>query len=414
MIDRSRITLAVIVCAVAAGAGICAFWWLAIEQTARLDTARGRTLRALELPQDGRRVAQSFDEPAGGTDAVCIRVGTTWERSASVVVQLHADVTGTPGAVLARAIVETPAAADACLGLPVTSRGEQDRRLWLSVRAVSAERSSGAYVLATTEDGYPTGQLLVGDREVWGDAAIVASAPHSTRLRDATAWPRGVPRVESPAALAGILVAACAMSAALVLIASTLIGSPRTRSVSLAVALCLSLGVRALSLPPEPVVASRPALEGRTLIDDLWQADLQTMWPQLGQGFEVVTIDIGGVPARALYALPASEARWEVDVQTPTSLDTAVALREEAWSRVGDGVTFSVRVEAEGRQDVLWRGHVDPFFDPSARTWRNVTVRLDRYVGRTVTLVLETDAGPQGNAVMDAAVWREPVLRPSK
>ena len=74
---------------------------------------------------------------------------------------------------------------------------------------------------------------------------------------------------------------------------------------------------------------------------------------------------------------------------------------------------FTVSVSSGDRSDVLWEGLVNPFTDAGARRWQDVTVRLDRYVGRDVTLTLATSAGAAGNAVMDAALWREPVLRRS-
>lgn len=391
------------------------FHHLVREQTACIDTAEGQQLRPVRLPSDGGLVAQAFTHPPGGAGQVCTRVRVSTGRNATLVLRLHADDDGRPGSVLRREVVlvdgtTRQACVDATGALPPTAPV-----LWLALQRTSPiDDNADVYLYATTQHRHRDGQLLVEGREVWGDLTLRVAAPGSTRLALPTAWPGGLPR---PAGSLGVLVMvlmAAMVGTALALAVAATMPSARTALIIVTAGALLSLGVRLLSVPPAPLPPPRPSVEGRTLIDELWQADLRTSWPRLAQAFAIEPSHMGGVRARVLLALPESEIRWQIDVNAPVSLDTAVALREEAWQHPGDGAGFTVAVELEGEHDVLWAGHIDPYFDATARRWHDVTVRLDRYVGQSVTLVLRTDAGPQGNAVRDAAIWREPILRPSR
>jgi hypothetical protein len=198
-------------------------------------------------------------------------------------------------------------------------------------------------------------------------------------------------------------------------VAARLAGTSRSAGLTIGLAGTAILALQAVSAwSPHTAPASPWRGEGRALLDDLHDARMLTSWPMLAAGFDVTTSDIRTPADRVLLALPTSSVAWTLHLTEPTSLDTAVALRQEAWTRPGDGATFEISVVAGGRREALWHGHVDAFSDPRARRWHDVTVRLDRYVGQEVTLVLATGPGSGGNAVMDAAMWREPVLRRSR
>jgi hypothetical protein len=365
------------------------------------------------VPLDGSAVAQSFPVPEGGTDVVCVWLETGEATSRAVLLQVHDDQDGRPGVPIARTRLEVRPGAPRCLGTRVAGAFERGATLWVSVRAIPAEQSSGVSLLGSRSDAFRNGRLLVAGEERWGDVAVRASAPGSVRWPNA--WPRELPR---PASRAGVvlLVGGIVGVATLVLaVAARLAGSSLSAGMTVVLAGTAILSLQALSAwTPRTAPAWSWRGEGRALLDDLHDARMRTSWPMLGAGFDVTTSDISAPADRVLLALPTSSVAWSLQLTEPTSLDTAVALRQEAWTRPGDGATFEISVVAGGRREVLWQGHVDPFSDPGARRWHDVTVRLDRYVGQELTLVLATGPGSSGNAVMDAAMWREPVLRRSR
>ncbi len=405
-----------------------AYHWLAHAETGRLDTLTGARSGEAPLPVDGSLVAQSFVVPPGGAGDACVHVVNHASGVRRVVIQLLADRDGAPEAGMGRTLVEVPPGTRHCASIRVATAAEPGRTLWVGLRAVSADASSDVAFLMSRDRRSRTGRFLRGGREWWGALGLTVTAPRSTRWD--VAWPKALPRPHTRAGV-GAVVGLATLIALLPLLAVALTSQSSRTTWILALGppvLLFALQAASTWTPPDATPTWRG--EGRALIDDLWQARIDTSWDTLSGPIDVVTGNIGPARDRALFALPESSVAWEIDVTEPTSLDTAVALRREAWTRAGDGVTFAISVETEaaapgGRgtaglgeptlptKDVLWEGHVDPYANPDDRQWRDVTVRLDRYVGQTVTLRLTTSAGPSGNAVMDAAMWREPVLRKS-
>jgi hypothetical protein len=401
--------VAAAVCAAVWGA-----WWLLIDETARLDVLGGRAGEARALPTDGAVIAQSFPVPAGGTDAACVMVVNPTGAPRTVVVQLHADDRRQPAQVLARAVREVaPRAAPACVDIPVpVAPSSRDTTWWVTLRATSAEASSGLGVLVAPEIALPHGRLIVAGKETWGTLALVVSAPASTRWR--SQWPRDLYRPSGTRQLAGLLAVASGVAAGALWLASAALAPTARTAVATTVAVPAVLAVlHALAQWVPSPMPVRYQGDGQALLDRLGGAEMRTTTGSLSEGFAVLISDIRAPGDRVLFALPESMVSWRVHVTEPTSLDTAVTLRQEAWTRPGDGVTFTVSATSGEGSDVLWQRHVDPFADAGARRWQDVTVRLDRYVGREVTLTLTTIAGRAGNAVMDAAMWREPILRKS-
>lgn len=411
---RARFGLALVCLAAALGGGAHAAWWLLLDQPARIDTLAGRTPRQWALPTDGSVLAQSFPVPTGGADAACVWIVNTIGAPRSLLVQLQADDRGRPALVLARAVRDVAAGgAPVCVGIPVPApRSPRAATWWVTLRAISAEASGGLDVAVVSDLVLSRGRLLRSGEERWGTLGLVVSAPASTRWH--VQWPRLLYRPSGASRTVGLLVIASALAAgSLWLVSSafaTTAQSARAAAIAVPALLAVLHAVTQWAPAPAPIRYEGP---GRALLDELGDARMRTTVGGLGDGFAVVTSDIRAPGDRALFALPDAVVSWRVRVTEPTSLDTAVALRQEAWTRPGDGAMFTVSVSSGDRSDVLWEGLVNPFTDAGARRWQDVTVRLDRYVGRDVTLTLATSAGAAGNAVMDAALWREPVLRRS-
>lgn len=409
-----RLVVLGVVCALAAGVGAAfAWWWLVLQETASIDTLRQGPSSEVPMPTDGTPVAQSFAVPPGGTDRVCVWLHNQQSTDTQVLVQLHADRDRVPGPLLSRDVRLVPAKARSCLDATLARHGASALgRWWLSLRAVRPQAMGSLNVIVTDVPVLADDRLLIGSTEKWGTLGMKVGAPESTRWH--VAWPREIFRPSRRQGLVVLLGVGAFTAAGVLLLAAA--GLASSAASARCAALLVPLGLLVLHgtthlEPPARAITYTGA--GRPLLDELRVAQMQTTAPSLGEGFALLTSDIRQPGDRALFALPESSVTWAVSVAEPTSLDTAVALRQEAWTRPGDGATFSITASVDGRTDLLWQRHVDPYFDPGARRWVDVTVRLDRYVGREIGLTLRTTAGPTGNAVMDAAMWREPVLRRS-
>jgi hypothetical protein len=95
--------------------------------------------------------------------------------------------------------------------------------------------------------------------------------------------------------------------------------------------------------------------------------------------------------------------------QEPVDLKTRVALDPQSWGWGGDGVTFIVTIQQNGREPVeLYRNHISN--DESGHEWQELLVSLAPYAGKQVLITLSTDQGPQGDGTGDWAGWDSPRL----
>ncbi len=411
MTRRPALLLAAVV--VTACTAAYAGWWLLVDQTSRLESLAHAGHTERNVPTDGATIAQSFAVPEGGSDAACVFVVNRADGERSLLVQLHSEREGQPAHVLSRAIRSVVPGRRECMDIPISIQQSRHASvLWVSLRAISAEATAGLRVLVADANTLPHGRLLIDGRERWGALGLTVSAPSSTRWH--SAWPVGLYRPSRRHHVLWLVCIAVAVAASGLLLAARHLAVTPASAAAAIVGVPLVVGaLHVLSEWSPRAVDLTYSGTGRALLNELGDAEFLTTWPSLADAFALVVSDIRPVRDRALVALPDSSVGWRIGVAGPTSLDTAVALRQEAWTRPGDGATFTISVTTGDRTDVLWKEHVDPFADAAARRWQDVTVRLDRYVGQNVTLTLTTDAGPNGNAVMDAAMWREPILRPS-
>ena len=82
----------------------------------------------------------------------------------------------------------------------------------------------------------------------------------------------------------------------------------------------------------------------------------------------------------------------------------SAALDPEAWNWGGDGVTFSVIIESDRKDEIIWTRHLSPV-NSWDRGWQEVIISLDDYRGKSIVLKLITSPGPSGDDRGDRAGW---------
>ena len=125
------------------------------------------------------------------------------------------------------------------------------------------------------------------------------------------------------------------------------------------------------------------------------------------------------VPAPTTLALPVADLRADTLEVATAVLDLGLDLEHGRAVRaegLGDGVTFAVEVEIDGRRERVWQQHVQP-----GGAFDEHDVDLSAWLGRSFTLRLLTEPGPAGDASFDYALWsglrlrgppRQPPTRP--
>jgi hypothetical protein len=90
-----------------------------------------------------------------------------------------------------------------------------------------------------------------------------------------------------------------------------------------------------------------------------------------------------------------------------TRFVSRVAMAPESWAWGGDGSRFKLSVQlADGGRSTVFDQYVSNTL--SDQDWHAVDVSLAAYAGQTITLTLETDAGPNGDTTGDWAGWDSP------
>jgi hypothetical protein len=110
----------------------------------------------------------------------------------------------------------------------------------------------------------------------------------------------------------------------------------------------------------------------------------------------------------ALFAHPPARISFRVELPAePAELRFRIALAPESWEWGGDGATFIVAASAGAQPPrELFRRRVSNA--PEDRRWHPASVSLAPYAGQAITLTLETQVGPAGDATGDWAGWDDP------
>jgi hypothetical protein len=110
------------------------------------------------------------------------------------------------------------------------------------------------------------------------------------------------------------------------------------------------------------------------LVDpDLLKAE---RWEIMGQEREVLFVHPTSSGSTALV--------YPVRVRPRTALRAHLAVAPEAWTKEGDGVTFSVYVEDEAGMHLVYGRYVDPKHHEQDRRWLPLRVDLSPFSGKLV------------------------------
>jgi tetratricopeptide (TPR) repeat protein len=121
---------------------------------------------------------------------------------------------------------------------------------------------------------------------------------------------------------------------------------------------------------------------------------------------------IQGHRQRVLFMHPDSSTGFTVIIPSEDSirLSFGLGIAPEAWEQAGDGVIFLIHIQSESGDHTLFSKYIDPKNNIEDRRWYFETIDMSEYQGQTVKIILETQAGPDGDARYDWAGWAAPQL----
>jgi len=155
-----------------------------------------------------------------------------------------------------------------------------------------------------------------------------------------------------------------------------------------------------LRLPDEP-----------RMVTDLVEAFPSAQARPNAEAFILTDVTIAGQTLKSIYVTQASRITWNEKVPEHAWLDVSLGVREEAWTRPGDGVLFMVGVSHAGTYDELVSLIVNPYANPADRQWYPLLLDLSPYAGQDVEIIFNTRPGVEGATPdNDLAVWGAPAL----
>jgi len=101
---------------------------------------------------------------------------------------------------------------------------------------------------------------------------------------------------------------------------------------------------------------------------------------------------------------------YPLKIEPRTAFQAKLAVAPQAWTKEGDGVTFSVYVEDNAGIHLLVSQYVDPKHQQQDRRWIPLRVSLSPFEGKLIRFILVVNSGPAGDLRYDWAGWGGPRL----
>jgi arylsulfatase A-like enzyme len=125
-------------------------------------------------------------------------------------------------------------------------------------------------------------------------------------------------------------------------------------------------------------------------------------------------LDVQGEYRPAIFAPAGTIFEWTVRLPRQPELAVGMATAPTTWSNVPSHVKFTVDVIPHGlwkRRQTLFEETVDSWSQPANGKWRDITLDLERWAGRKVTLRFATTSPGTEAADCSYSFWGEPHLR---
>jgi len=122
-------------------------------------------------------------------------------------------------------------------------------------------------------------------------------------------------------------------------------------------------------------------------IQNLSKAKIETT---PGVPVRLQTVDIQSTPRRVIFAHPPSKIAYNLTVEPGSSLTFAIGILPAVWDKIPQGVKFDIEVISDGTTESLFTRVLMPKRNIGDRGWHNFILPLEKYSGKTVSLVFCT------------------------
>lgn len=109
-----------------------------------------------------------------------------------------------------------------------------------------------------------------------------------------------------------------------------------------------------------------------------------------GVPVNVQTVEIQSVPRHGIFAHPPSKITYTFPVDPGSSLAFAIGILPGAWDKIPQGVKFDIDVVSDGGTEPLFSRVLMPKRNIGDRGWHNFLLPLERFSGKTISLVFST------------------------
>jgi hypothetical protein len=112
------------------------------------------------------------------------------------------------------------------------------------------------------------------------------------------------------------------------------------------------------------------------------------------------------------HAVDSRIAYDNISIPPNTKLNFGIAFNEASWSKETDGATFEIMIQEEGNLNAttVFTQFLDPHSNVDDRGWKDYSLDLEAFVGKTVSIYFITNGGPQNNISYDWIYWSNPIL----
>ena len=105
---------------------------------------------------------------------------------------------------------------------------------------------------------------------------------------------------------------------------------------------------------------------------------------------QIQTVEIQSTPRNVIFVHPPSQITYSVTIGRGASLAFAIGILPYVWDKIVQGVKFDIAVESDGTTEPLFTRVLTPKRNIGDRGWHNFIFPLEKYSGKTVSLIFNT------------------------